>query len=73
MRERRTEPGWQAVDLIAEGLTQAEIASRLQVSRQAVGQRLQAAQWSLEREARPLLARLLARAEDAATGAEQPA
>jgi hypothetical protein len=72
LRERRSEPGWEAVDLIAEGLTQAEVASRLQVSRQAVGQRLQAAQWSLEREARALLARLLARAEDAAIRAEQP-
>jgi hypothetical protein len=73
LRERRTEPGWQAVDLIAEGLTQAEIAGRLQVSRQAVGQRLQAAQWSLELEARPLLARLLARAEEAAVRTGQPA
>ena len=73
LRDRRTEPGWQAVDLITEGLTQAEIASRLQISRQAVGQRLQAAQWSLEREARPLLARLLAQAEEAAVRTEQPA
>ena len=73
LRDRRTEPGWQAVDLITEGLTQAEIASRLQISRQAVGQRLQAAQWSLEREARPLLIRLLAQAEQAAVRGEQPA
>lgn len=73
LRSRRTGPGWQAVDLMAGGLTQAEIASRLQISRQAVGQRLQAAQWSLESEARPLLARLLAQAEEAAGGVEQPA
>jgi hypothetical protein len=73
LRDRRTEPGWQAVDLMAGGLTRAEIASRLQISRQAVGQRLQAAQWSLEREARPLLARLFAKAEEAAVRVEQPA
>lgn len=69
LRQRRTAPGWQAVDLMATGLTQSEVAGRLQVSRQAVGQRLQAAEWSLEQAARPTLVRLLARADAAAAAA----
>ena len=57
--ERRTDAGWEAVDLAAQGHTMSEIATRLDVTRQAVGQRLATAQWQLEREARPLAARLL--------------
>lgn len=63
LRERRTEDGWQAVDLVASGATQAQAAERLQVSQQAVSQRLQAASWTLERDATPVLARLLERAD----------
>jgi hypothetical protein len=60
---RRTESGWQAVDLAREGSSQAEIAAELGVSRQAVGQRLAAAQWSAEQAALPAIVRLLARAD----------
>ncbi|MDF2747470.1 MAG: hypothetical protein K0S98_1756, partial [Propionibacteriaceae bacterium] len=42
-------------------------ASTLEITRQALSQRLQAAHWSLDREARPVLARLLARVERATT------
>jgi len=65
--ERRTPEGWHAVDLVAAGHTQAEAASRLGITRQAVGQRLSAAQWSLEQEALPVIERLLERADRRAT------
>lgn len=69
--ERRSDQGWHAVDLMREGLTITEAAERLEVTRQAVGQRLQAASWTLEREALPVVGRLLARADRvAAAGAE---
>jgi hypothetical protein len=59
---RRSEAAWEAVDLVAQGFTVTEAAMKLGVSRQAVGQRLAAAHWPQEREARPAAARLLARA-----------
>ena len=46
-------PGGRPADLSDEGLTQAEIGDRLGISRQAVHQRLVAAQWSLDVAARP--------------------
>jgi hypothetical protein len=58
--QRRTDRGWEAVDLAARGRTQVEIAERLGVSKQAVSQRLQAADWHLEPPARELAAHLLA-------------
>jgi hypothetical protein len=64
--DRRTEAGWQAVDLLRSGQTRGQVATQLQISRQAVGQRLQAAQWGLEEAASPTLARLLRRAERSA-------
>jgi hypothetical protein len=70
LRARRTASGWEAVDLMAGGGQQAEVAERLGVSRQAVGQRLQAAGWALEQRTLPTLARLLDRA-DAAAGASR--
>lgn len=63
LRSRRSESGWQAVDLLGDGYTRSQVARQLQISRQAVGQRLQAAQWTLEGVIRPTLARLLARAD----------
>lgn len=66
LQQRRSPLGWEASDLIDQGSTQAAAASTLGISRQALSQRLQAAHWSLDREARPALARLLARAERAA-------
>jgi hypothetical protein len=60
--ERRSDQAWEAIALVAEGRTQAEAATALGISRQAVGQRLAAALWDLERELRPTAARLLVRA-----------
>ncbi|CCG03960.1 hypothetical protein [Blastococcus saxobsidens] len=59
---RRSAQAWEAIDLLEGGRTQAEAAAELGVSRQAVGQRLAAASWELERELRPTAARLLGRA-----------
>jgi hypothetical protein len=61
--QRRSPQAWAAIDLVGSGCTQAQAAARLGVSRQAVGQRLAAGMWELERELRPTAARLLARAE----------
>lgn len=60
---RRSERGWAAVDLAAEGLAQAQVAERLGVSKQAVSQRLQAADWHLENPGRELAAYLLSEAD----------
>lgn len=65
VRNRRTEQGWEVADLLGQVRTHAEAAARLNVSRQAVGQRAQTAQISLEQAAVPTLVRLLARAERA--------
>lgn len=65
--KRRSPQGWAAVDLAAAGLTHAEVAERLGISRQAVSQRLAAAGWSGEVAARPVLGRLFARVDAAAT------
>ncbi|NLT54518.1 MAG: hypothetical protein GXX79_08100 [Actinomycetales bacterium] len=62
--QRRSGAGWQAVDLLAHGLTIAQAAERLGVTRQAIGQRLGAALWQQEQEARPVAARLITRALD---------
>ena len=59
---RRSDQAWEAIELVDSGRTQAEAAAALGISRQAVGQRLAAASWELERELRPTAARLLARA-----------
>jgi hypothetical protein len=60
--ERRSDAAWEAIALVDAGRTQAQAAAELGISRQAVGQRLAAAAWELERELRPTAARLLARA-----------
>ena len=67
VHQRRSEPGWEAVDLVRSGRTQSEVADRLGISRQAVGQRLRAAQWSVEEAIHPTLVRLLTRADRAAS------
>lgn len=64
--DRRSPAAWEAVDLAARGATPAQAAAALGVTRQAVGQRLATALWPLEHQARPLAARLLARADVAA-------
>jgi hypothetical protein len=60
--DRRSDQAWEAIALVAEGRTQAQAATELGISRQAVGQRLAAGSWDLERELRPTAARLLTRA-----------
>ena len=60
--ERRSEQAWEAIALVDAGRTQAEAAGELGISRQAVGQRLAAGLWDLERDLRPTATRLLARA-----------
>jgi hypothetical protein len=60
--ERRSDQAWEAIALVDAGKTQAQAAAELGISRQAVGQRLAAGSWELERELRPTAARLLARA-----------
>ncbi len=60
--ERRSEQAWEAIALVEAGRKQADAAAALGISRQAVGQRLAAGLWDLERELRPTAARLLARA-----------
>jgi len=66
--DRRSEQAWEAIAAVARERTQAQAAAGLGISRQAVGQRLAAGQWDLERELRPTAARLLMRAakEDSA-------
>ena len=60
---RRSPQAWEAIDLVDAGRTQAEAAGALGISRQAVGQRLAAAAHEVELDLRPVLARLLSRAE----------
>jgi len=62
--QRRSQQAWEAITLVDAGRTQADAATTLGISRQAVGQRLAAGLWDLERELRPTAARLLARAAD---------
>jgi hypothetical protein len=60
--ERRSDQAWEAIALVGAGRTQADAATSLGISRQAVGQRLAAGLWDLERELRPTAARCLTRA-----------
>jgi hypothetical protein len=66
---RRSDLGWQAVDLAARGMSQVAIAARLGISKQAVSQRLQAAEWHLEPDARALASHLLSLADGRVSGA----
>ncbi|HEU0041705.1 MAG TPA: hypothetical protein VFQ15_05085 [Jiangellaceae bacterium] len=56
---RRSDAGWEAIDLVESGLTVEAAANALGISRQAVGQRLAVALWQQVRDARPLAERLL--------------
>jgi hypothetical protein len=60
--QRRSEQAWEAISLVGDGRTQADAAAELGITRQAVGQRLAAGLWDLERDLRPTAARLLTRA-----------
>jgi hypothetical protein len=71
--QRRSEPGWQAVDLVSRGSTQTEVAEQLGITKQAVSQRLRAATWAPEMAGRDLAAQLLAAADSAADPAPEDA
>jgi hypothetical protein len=60
--ERRSDAAWEAIERVDAGRTQTQAAAELGISRQAVGQRLAAGGWELERELRPTATRLLERA-----------
>ena len=68
LRERRTDPGWEVVDLMDAGHLQKEAATILDVTAAAVSARLKSAMWRPEREARPALVRLLEHLDAAASG-----
>lgn len=61
LRARRSEEGWEVFDLVSAGSSQRAIAGELGISEQAVSQRAQTAQVSLELEAVPALGRALVR------------
>lgn len=65
---RRSEPGWESVDLAATGLNQIEIAAKVGITKQAVSQRLRAAEWHLEPDARDLASHLLSVADGRVDG-----
>lgn len=56
--EHRSARGWEVHDLLNEGLTHAEVASRLGISASAVSQRAQAAALADEARARALACRI---------------
>jgi hypothetical protein len=59
VRQRRTAEGWEAVDLLDQGVAQTGIARTLGISTAAVSQRVKSAQWKVERAVHPALVRLL--------------
>lgn len=67
LRERRTDPGWEVVELMHEGNQQKDAAAALDISAAAVSARLKAAMWRPETEAKPALVRLLRELDAAAS------
>lgn len=61
----RSDQGIEAVELVRDGLTQADAAQRLGISAQAMSQRLRSARWDIEDDARRLVADLLQIADTA--------
>jgi DNA-directed RNA polymerase specialized sigma24 family protein len=59
LRQRRSPEGWEATDLLGQGLPQVEIAGILGISTAAVSQRVKSALWRVDEAARPALVRLL--------------
>jgi len=57
--QRRSHAGWEVADLLARGRSQREAAERLEISEQAVSQRVASAMINEERRARPVAARLI--------------
>jgi len=67
LRERRTDPGWEVIELVRDGSQQKEAAAVLDITPAAVSARLKAAMWRPEEEARPALVRLLRELDSEAT------
>ncbi|SEE06568.1 hypothetical protein [Ruania alba] len=66
---RRSDAGWEAVDLLASGSrTAKDVAEELGISPQAVSSRLRTAMWEEERAVHPLAVRLLADLDSATAG-----
>lgn len=59
---RRSEFGWEAVDLVDAGVARGEAARRLGISKQALSQRLHAGLWTHEERLRPVVVALLSAA-----------
>jgi hypothetical protein len=59
IRDRRTSPGWELFDLLADGLTQQDAAARLDISAPAASSRAHAANIKSELAAIPALTKLL--------------
>ncbi|KQX05740.1 MULTISPECIES: hypothetical protein [unclassified Leifsonia] len=59
-RARRSEQGWEVADLMRDGHSQKDAAGILGISAAAVSQRLRAALWRVEDDARSSLEQLLA-------------
>jgi len=72
LRQRRSPEGWEATDLLEQGLPQVEIAGILGISTAAVSQRVKSALWRVDEAARPALVRLLENL-DRATSETDPA
>lgn len=71
IRDRRTDQGWEVVDLLDSGLRQNEIADRLGISSQAVSLRVKAALWRAEEAARPALVTLMGKLDRDAMEGDQ--
>ncbi len=72
LRERRSEAGWEVVDLMSTGQRQKDIAAVLDISPAAVSMRLRTAGWRAEEAAIPALIELL-RELDGASAHTAPA
>ncbi len=59
LRSRRSDEGWEIVDLVASGMTQAAAAKRLGITPQAASKRALAAELRAEQAAIPALTRML--------------
>ncbi|WP_168627612.1 DNA-binding protein [Cryobacterium sp. BB307] len=59
LRSRRSDEGWEIVDLVSAGMTQAAAAKRLGITPQAASKRALAAELRAEQAAIPALTRLL--------------
>ncbi|WP_035879107.1 hypothetical protein [Cryobacterium sp. MLB-32] len=73
LRERRSSEGWEAVDLLEQGLRQVDIAAALGISTAAVSQRVKATEFRVEQTARPAIVRLLENLDLSSSETDTPA